>query len=141
MIDKTKVGTVACRQHKGSTEWLLIKLGNDWELPKGEIRRGESSVRAAIRYLKEEIGVKAPVLDEAGKTTESSSQKGSQQGQKLIYYLMKRSSGKSESQELGSWVTFTSACKRLRLIREQKMLRQASSILKEWAKIKKRKSL
>ena len=38
---------------------LMIYRGNTWDLPKGRIEKGESTLNAAVREVNEECGVKA----------------------------------------------------------------------------------
>ena len=49
--------------------WFLIKEkeGGGWEIPKTVTKNGESSVRASIRALGEQGGMRVKVLEEVGR--------------------------------------------------------------------------
>lgn len=150
MASKIITGAVAFREKRGgTTEWFLVKPSDSklWELPKSDVRGGESSVSAILRYLKEGLGVKAMVLEEAGRANSTLSNSGTQLEQKLIFYLMRQSKSVPEDglpiassiKVINDWFPYSSVKKKLGLVREQKMVVQANNILKEWKKIKGKK--
>ena len=49
----------------GKTKWLIVKpAGVDrWQLPKGQIDKGENTIEAALREVKEEGGVETKVIE------------------------------------------------------------------------------
>lgn len=148
---KVITGAVAYREKKGAPEWYIVKsrsTGN-WELPKSDVRGGESSVSAILRYMKESLGIKATVLEEASRAKLTVTANGAPTEQNLYFYIMRQ--GKSAPDELpiaalisveSQWVSFAIAKKRLELVREQKALTEANNYLKQWekAQTKKRKS-
>lgn len=144
MPDKLIAGAVAYRERRGLVEWFLVKAAdnNNWELPKSDVRRGESSVRAALRHLKEGAGVRALVLEEAGRVNVSSTRQGNSTDEKLIFYLMRQSKGAPEIGIFleGKWLKLALAKKQLKLTREQKVLSQAADVLKAWQKAKRTKN-
>lgn len=149
MVNKIITGAVAFREKKGTVEWFLVKSpnGQSWELPKSDVRSGESSVSAILRFLKEGLGVKTTVMEEAGRANSTVNSNGSQLEQKLFYYLMRQSKSVPEDGlPFGSmikveteWFPYAAAKRKLSLIREQKMVAQANDILKEWRKTKGKK--
>lgn len=141
MADKLITGAVACRKRKGQTEWLLVQSAQNsgWEIPKDAVRRGESSVGAAIRFMTEENGLRARVLEEAGRAT-SQAKDGTEE--KLIFYLMYLAGGtdtaawKEKKKTEIKWFPYVSAGKKLSLAREKRILKQANNVFREWQKEK-----
>lgn len=146
ITDKIIAGALAYREKRGGIEWFLAKSSSNggFEIPKSDVRRGESSVSAAIRYMKETAGLRALVQEEAGRISVTA-RVGGQPGlsAKVYVYLMKQGSGNGRSefpQTLpGQWFKFPFAKKKLDLAREQKVLSQANGILRQWQKAKKAK--
>ena len=145
---KSITGAVTYRDKKGTPEWYIIKsrANNQWELPKSDVRGGESSVSAILRYMKETLGIKASVLEEAARAKLTVTQNGASAEQNLYFYIMKQ--GKSAPDELpiklaieieGEWVNYSTAKRKLSLVREQKALTQANDYLKQWQKAKNKK--
>lgn len=140
MVEKLITGIVLCRKRRGKIEWFLARAKDKkWELPKELVRRGESSVGAAIRFLGEELGIRARVLEEAGRTI-SKANGSKDTSQKLIFYLMSLTDGdfqKSRKVEEARWLPFAAATRNLALERERKVLRQANNVFKAWEKARK----
>lgn len=145
---KTITGAVAYREKKNSPEWYIVKKkdSNNWELPKSDVRGGESSVSAIIRYMNESLGIKAQVLEEASRTKLTVNLNGAPTEQNLYYYIMRQ--GKSIPDEFpikllisveGEWVSFAIAKRRIELVREQKALIGANDYFKECQKAKNKK--
>lgn len=40
-----------------------VSFGKGWDIPKGEIDRGESPLQAVVREVREEVGISLPVKD------------------------------------------------------------------------------
>ncbi len=110
-----------------------------WEIPKDTVRRGESSVGAAIRFMTEENGLRARVLEEAGRATVTAKD-GTEE--KLIFYLMYLAGGLNTVAWEGKkkteikWFPFMAAGKKLSLVREKRILKQANNVFKEWQREK-----
>jgi len=88
-------GAILLRDHRGKRQYLVVK-GKEgvWEVPKVIVRKGESSVRAVIRMVGEQVGISARVLEEAGRISSLTVVNGKSVPQKLYYYLMmQRSKG------------------------------------------------
>lgn len=150
-MDKLVTGAVTYRDKDGGVEWYVVKsrLREDrWELPKSDVKRGESSVQAIIRHTQENLGVKATVMDEAGRLNVTTTYQGAPVEEKVIFYLMRnvrgdivdRTNMTTEVNTYGEWLKYASAKRRLSLVREQRMLAQAQGIVKEWRQKKPRKS-
>jgi len=138
-------GAVVFRRLKnGKEHWLCVKLSqdSDWEIPKVLVRKGESSVRAAIRYMAESGGMNARVLEEVGRMGGSTVINGKIVPRRYIYYLMmERSAGENLSIEQMEWHDLKKTQKMLPLKKEKEMLKQASKVLKEWRKKRAQKKL
>jgi ADP-ribose pyrophosphatase YjhB (NUDIX family) len=143
MADKLIAGAVAYREgKKGLVEWFLVKNAKDQlELPKTDVRRGESSVSAVLRYAKESAGLRPTVLDEAGRVTLTSSKNGEDIDEKLIFYLIQNKGQEPGLFIEGTWLKYPLAKKKLTLVREQKMLSQANDAVKQWTQKKKVKKV
>jgi len=83
-------GACTFREVKGQNRWFLIKLPDleEWEIPKVLVRKGESSVRAALRMMGEKGGMTTRVLEEAGRAGGVTTINGRTFPQRHIYYLM-----------------------------------------------------
>lgn len=151
MTQKLTAGAVAFREHKGAIEWFVIKTADKdtWELPKTDVKSGESSVSAILRYMNDSLSMKATVLEEAGRASATVNHNGSAIEQKLIFYII-RQGGKATPEDLvdipkgtikatGQWFAYPAVKKKLGLVREQKMIVQANDYLKECKKEKEKK--
>lgn len=137
-------GAVVFRRLKnGKEQWLVIKQSadSDWEIPKVVVRKGESSVRAAIRYMAETGGMNARVLEEVGRMGGSAVVNGKVIPRRHIYYLMmQRSSGETLGFEETRWFDLNKVQKKLFQKKEKELLKAAGKILKEWQKKRLKKS-
>lgn len=123
---KLTSGAVLFRRKNGKTFWFLAKTqeSDSWEIPKGVVRRGESSVRTAIRTVDEEANIAARVLEEAGRAGE------------VIYYLMQQlgSFGGKPRYAQVLWNSYALAKQRLGSASERRIITQANQVLREWLK-------
>ena len=107
----------------------MIKAGSKafGELIKGSVRRGESSVGAILRILREEQGMVVEVLEESGRIGSSS---------KTIYYLIEQSApaDKQRITHREKWGQYGQIVKSLGSDKERKILSQAKDVLKELIK-------
>ncbi len=135
-------GAVVYRKVNGKTTWFVVKQkeNSDWELPKTTARRGESSVRAVIRAMGEQGGMRAKVLEEVGRGGGAVMLNGRTVPQRYLYYLMINKEG---SEVLGfvdyDWFEFSKAIRKLTAKRDQAMLRSARDLLKKIESEKKKK--
>lgn len=130
MDEKLIAGMTVFKRRNGSPVWLVVKKAakGEWELPKGSVRRGESSVASILRVMREDAGLIMEVLEEAGRTTISA--------EKAIFYLGERISAipAENVYKQEKWLPYIQAKKSLGLEREKKMLVQANEVLKEWTR-------
>ncbi len=134
-------GAVVFKEGKGKNLFLLSKNNDgEFEILKSTVRRGESSVRAVIRYTSEQGNMNTRVLDEVGRGTSVGTVNNKSVTYKYIYYLLFFKAG-AEISGIGdiSWFDYATAAKKLKLKREKDMLKIASGMVKEWEKNKKKK--
>lgn len=131
-------GAVVFRDFNGKIEWLLVKESseNDWEIPKTIVRKGESSVRAAIRMLGQKGSMNGRVLEEAGRSGGVSTINGKTVPRRFIYYIMFT---RSQAQEaIGyadvTWLEYKNAFKKLPTKKEQGILKDSYEYYKVWKK-------
>lgn len=139
----TIAGAVIIRDLRGKPGFLLSKKREqeDWEIPKIIVRKGESSVRAAIRMANEQGGMSARVLEEAGRSSGVATVGGKTVSQKFYYYLMlQKAGGEILGFEEFDWLDYPKAVRRLGLKREKDILKSARDIYKAWEKQRKPKS-
>lgn len=114
-------------------EWLLVKkAGGDWEIPKFEAKKSESSVRAVLRSLVEEHGIQSRVLEEVSRTTTTAKVKGENINKKIIFYIAKKNleDGNVNKETQIKWFPYGSAKRNVNLAREKKVLMEANKLLK-----------
>jgi len=131
-------GAVVFRDNRGKRQFLLVKQkeGDDWEIPKVMVRRGESSVRAVLRMVSEQAGMTARVLEEAGRATGTTMVNSKSIPQKFYYYLLLQKGGNTEllSFDQYKWLEYGDATKKLAIKREKDMIKGGRDVLKEWEK-------
>ena len=107
----------------------------EWEIPKVTVRRGESSVRAAIRMTGEVAGMNTKVLEEVGRYSTVVLVNSKAVNQRTYYYLMIL---KSAGEVLGfakyQWLDPKKAQKAISLKREKEMVKAAEEMIKKWEK-------
>jgi ADP-ribose pyrophosphatase YjhB (NUDIX family) len=135
-------GAVVYKRSSSGPLWFIVK-GSDqssWEIPKTIVRRGESSVRAAIRNMAEQGGMRAKVLEEVGRSGGAVKSKGKVVTQRYIFYLMVYKDG---GEVLGysdfGWLEYAQASKKLETRRDKGMLREANKMLKQIDRERKKK--
>lgn len=134
-------GAVIFREGKGKNFFMLTKNNDgEFEILKSTVRRGESSVRAVIRYTSEQGNMNTKVLDEVGRGTSVGTVNNKSVTYKYIYYLLLFKAG-AEIMGVGdvSWFDYGAASRKLKLKREKDMLKVASQMVKEWQKKRKKK--
>jgi len=145
-MDKNLVlisGAVLFKEARGKRRWFIVKQGDEdkWEIAKVFVRKGESSVRAAIRMMGEQGGMSTKVLEEAGRSGGVTTINSKTLPQRHLYYLMILQSGVKEAIGFANyqWLEYTKAIRKLSSKRERAMLRQARQELNKWKKAKKLK--
>lgn len=130
---------VVFRELRGGKVKFLLNKDEDgnWEILKAVARKGESSVRAAIRYTTEQGSMSARVIDEASRATGTATVNGKTVLQKYLYYAMfYKTGGEMIGFENVSWFDYSSAVRKLKLKREVDALKEANKIAKSWVKTK-----
>jgi hypothetical protein len=141
-MDKRKYlsvgGALVFKDSRKKRTFLLTKQkeGDDWEIPKISVRRGESSVRSVIRMTGEMAGINAKVLEEAGRASGVTTLNGKVLPQKYYYYLMMLKAGGTDPIGFfdAKWMDFSKALKALSLKREKDILKEGKKVLKVWEK-------
>ncbi|MCJ7804191.1 NUDIX domain-containing protein, partial [Patescibacteria group bacterium] len=130
-------GGIVFRSEPEGILWLVVKpTGNErWRLPKGEIEKGESSVAAAKREVREEAGVEAEVLGKIGDEKFFFVWDKQKILKTVVFYLMKytqeASQGFNFETEAIDWLKFKEAKKRLAFEKEIDLLGKAEKLRKE----------
>ncbi len=135
-------GATLYKVSRGKVFWFLVKQNqdSDWELPKTNVRRGESSVRAIIRFTQEQVLMRTKVLEETGRMVSVVKTNGRAIPQRTIYYLLVfKDGGEIIGFNDHQWLEYAKAVKKLSLKKEQTMLKSARDVLKELEKKEKAK--
>lgn len=131
-------GAIVFKEGRGKSYWLITKQAenDEWEIPKVVVRKGESSVRAAMRMMGEKGGMTTQVLEEAGRAGGVTTINGKTLPQRYLYYLMllKEPSGEAIGFAAHKWLEYAKAVRKLSSKREQTMLRQARKEYRIWKK-------
>ena len=129
-------GAIVFKEKRKKISWFVSmqKETGGWEIPKVLVRKGESSVRAALRMMGEKGGMTTRVLEEVGRAGEAATVNGKLISKRHIYYLMLLRSGLDEAIgfENYEWWDYARAVRALTSRREKTMLRQAREVLKKW---------
>src|SRR5437773_11170289 len=121
-------GGVVYRMGATGIEYLLVEPSqekrNEWLLPKGHIKEGETSENAAVREVREETGVTARVKCPIG-TVEF---KGGERTVRATFYLMELvSDGNPLEQRRHRWFSFEDAVKYATYPETKGLLRKAAA--------------
>ena len=112
--------------------WFVVYQGGAWELPKTMVRRGESSVRASIRLMAEQGGMRAKVLEEVGRASGAAKISGRAITQKYLFYLMRfKDGGEVLGFEATEWLPYAQAVRKLAAKRDKTQLKSAKALYKE----------
>ncbi len=133
---------VVYKKIKDKPIWFLVKQkeDSDWEIPRTNARRGESSVRSVIRMMGEQAAMNVKVLEEVGRFGGAALVGGNTIPQRTIYYLMVC----KEANEVLSfldydWVDVAKGVRKLKNKKDISMLKAARDLLKELDRKKKAK--
>jgi len=133
-------GAIVYKDYGGKRKFLIVKQNEDseWEIPKITVRRGESSVRAALRMTGEMGGMSTQVLEEAGRSSGATVLNGKSMPVKYYYYLLvQRAGGELLGFARHEWHEFSEALKKIFLKKEKEMLKSAKGVLRDWEKARK----
>ncbi|OGM32682.1 hypothetical protein A2803_01330 [Candidatus Woesebacteria bacterium RIFCSPHIGHO2_01_FULL_44_21] len=112
--------------------WFLIKEkeGGGWEIPKTVARAGESSVRASVRALGEQGGMRIKVLEEVGRHGGAAKVGDKIVTQRTIYYLIAHKEGEEVLGYVASeWMPHTLALRKVTTKLDREMLKDARALL------------
>lgn len=135
-------GAVIYKKVKDKPLWFIVKQkeDSDWEIPKTNARRGESSVRAVIRMMGEQAAMNVKVLEEVGRVGGAALVGGNTIPQRTIYYLLVCKEAKEVLAFMDfDWVDLAKGVRKLKNKKDIAMLKGAKDLLKEIDKKKKKK--
>jgi hypothetical protein len=145
-MDKNLVlvsGALVFKEQGRKIRWFVVKQTKDgmWEIPKVVVRKGESSVRGALRMMGEKGAMTTKVLEEVGRAGGVTTINGRILPQRHIYYLMilKSSSNEAIGFEQSQWLEYAKARRTVSSKREKAMIREASKVYRAWKKEEKNK--
>jgi len=134
-------GGIVFRPEPEGILWLVVKPTSDkrWRFPKGRIEKGESSMVAAQREVKEEAGVEVEVLGKIGDEKFFFVWDKQKILKTVVFYLMQyvqeASQGSDFEIEAIDWLEFEEAKKRLDFEKEIDLLEKAEKLRKESEKV------
>jgi len=129
------------KSKNGKVSWFVTKSMDEdkWEIPRVVARRGESTVRAALRMLGEQAGMGCKIIEETGRVNESSAVNGKSIPKRTIFYLVYM---KVQSEVFGfvdsAWLEYQKASKKLSSKKDKEMLKSARDYLKNQPKTAKK---
>jgi len=122
--------------------WFLVKTKEDseWEVPKTVARAGESSVRASVRALSEQGGMRIKVLEEIGRHGGAAKVGEKIVTQRTIYYLVAHKEGEEVLGYVASeWTPHNVAIRKVASKLDKEMLKEAKALLAVIKEKKKKK--
>jgi ADP-ribose pyrophosphatase YjhB (NUDIX family) len=130
--------TVIFQEIDGKLLWFIAKEaeGEDWTFPKVIVRKGESSVRAALRMVGQKASMSTRVLEEIGRTGGVTTLNGKTVPRRYIYYLMVARHVGTEAIGFveSEWCDYAKAAKKLISKTDLAMLKDGRQVLKDWKK-------
>ena len=128
---------IVVRRGSRKNFWLITKESSEsnWEIPKVIVRKGESSVRAAIRTMGERANMDAKVIEEAGRSGGLATVNDKTVSKRQIYYLMvQKNIGEIIGFEDYKWLEYGKMVRKLKSKRERQMVKSARVEWKKWLK-------
>jgi 8-oxo-dGTP diphosphatase len=120
-------GGVVVRDENGVREVVVVHRPayDDWTLPKGKARKGESDEDCALREVEEETGLRC----ERERELASSSYRDSHDRDKIVRYWLMRPTGgalsPADEVDEARWVRWDEADRMLTYARDREVLRSA----------------
>ncbi len=120
---------------KSKVNWLLIQPQGSkrWQLPKGQIEKGEKSRETALREIKEETGVVGRIVGKIKKISWWFVQDGEKIYKTATFYLVaaQEESHHFDKKEVARtiWLSYDQAYQRLTFRSEKEVLKQGREIL------------
>lgn len=129
-------GVVHRKNLHGKIMWFVVNQnGAGWEIPKTNVRRGESSVRGVIRAMAEQAGMKVRVLEEVGRAGGATMVNGKPLTQRTLYYLMlEKGGGEILGFDQYAWLEYGKAVRKIDSQRDKQMLMKARDMVVEMGK-------
>jgi 8-oxo-dGTP diphosphatase len=123
-------GGVVVRMENGAGEVVVVHRPayDDWTLPKGKARKGESDEDCAVREVEEETGLRC----ECGRELAGSSYRDAGGRKKVVRYWLMRSADctlrPSDEVDEARWAPFDEADRMLTYERDRAVLRSAALV-------------
>ena len=130
-------GSVIFKKEGKEICWLLVKpKGSEkWCFPKAHLNGGESTVMAAKRGIKEEVGIETQILEKIGVDSCSFYQDKKRIFKTVIFYLMEYLGHTEEGFDKETvkivWLPLRKALTRLSFDKEKELLKEAVDLLKQ----------
>jgi 8-oxo-dGTP pyrophosphatase MutT (NUDIX family) len=132
-------GGIVIKGEMGKTQVLLIKnmamrdpLKSYWGFPKGHLNEGEGSKEAAIREVKEEVGLDAEIIEKVGQSSYVFKVNGEKVFKIVTIFLMKADKQEITIQDLeiqdAKWVDTQEAFELLSFPNDKNLLEKALNI-------------
>ncbi len=136
-LEERSAGAVVFRRESGSARYLLLKYpAGHWDLPKGNIEKGEEPVQTMLREVREETGlVDLEVVSGYEKKIEYFYRReGKKVHKTVVFFLAETWTEKVtisfEHQDYG-WFDFEEAVKRVTYPNARRLIREAQSFVEE----------
>ncbi len=127
-------GGVVLRVGRAGLEALLVHMTDpdQWRLPKGKIRLGESPEAAALREIREESGVLAEILCPAGETEHTFSDASRRFHKQVTWFVLRQVSPITSLADPDfdqvAWMPLDEAIASLTFENERGMVRRAAKV-------------
>jgi 8-oxo-dGTP pyrophosphatase MutT (NUDIX family) len=123
-------GGVVVRENGPALEVVVVHRPkyDDWTLPKGKAKEGESDEECALREVEEETGLVCELIEELER---SSYRDGSGRAKVVRYWLMRPLGGRLQPTgevDHARWVSMVAAEEQLTYERDVRVLRSAKGI-------------
>jgi len=135
MIRRFSAGGVIYKEGNGRRLWLLIQPRDTdrWQLPKGQIEKGESSQTTALREIKEETGIDGEIIDKIDKISWWFVQGGEKIFKTVTFYLVatQKEINSFDKDEVAQivWLPYNRAYQKLTFKSEKEILEKGRDIL------------
>lgn len=119
---------------------IYREFHQDWTLPKGHLEEGESPEQAAIREVKEEVGLDTNIIKHIGYSIYRFTDRKKQEliQKKVDYFLMELVKDNNQIQESEvdklEWLPFMKAIDRLSFNRDQDLVKQCIAEISQLTK-------
>lgn len=136
-MEERSAGAVVFRRESGSARYLLLKYpAGHWDLPKGNIEKGEEPIQTMLREVREETGlVDLEVVSGFEKKIEYFYRReGKKVHKTVVFFLAETWTEKVtisfEHQDCG-WFDFEEAVKRVTYPNARRLIREAQNFVEE----------